>query len=103
MSFEEHRSTDARPENTFQPVSYRFRYLRGVVGESQRVVHLAVFADEDSVWSLCHREFGLGDVEQVERCGMPCLPCTGRAATAAAGFSPALQSGVLPAEGSDPR
>lgn len=91
------------PQGAFSTATYRFRYRRGVVGESQRVVHQSVFADDASVWSLCRRQFALDEVEEVERCGMPCLACTANAASAATRRTPALDRGSLVVEGSEVR
>lgn len=103
MSYEETQPVHTHPEGTFTTVTYRFRYRQGVVGESKRVVHQAVFTDDASVWSLCRREFAVGEVEQVERCGMPCVACAGHAAAAATNRAPALDGSPLVVEGSEAR
>lgn len=55
----------------------RFRYRSGVVGESDRAVHIPTGLDgDDEVASLCSRNFRFGDVEAVDAfAGMPCMAC----------------------------
>lgn len=101
MSYEEAEHGRARTDVEFSLANYRFRYVPGVVGESKRVVHQAVFTDGASVWSLCRNKFGIAEVEEVGRWGMPCMQCTARAAAAAT--KPALNGGSQVIEGSDVR
>lgn len=62
----------------------RVRYRPGVVGETRRVVHAAE-PTGSTAQTLCGTELSVADVEIVEYGGMPCMPCTARAALAAAG------------------
>ncbi|WP_338602669.1 hypothetical protein [Saccharopolyspora sp. SCSIO 74807] len=99
MSYEEVEHGKARTDVEFSLADYRFRYVPGVVGESKRVVHQAVFTDGPSVWSLCRNKFDIVEVEEVGRCGMPCMQCAARAAAAAT--KPVLNAGPQVIEGSD--
>lgn len=103
MSYEEAEPGRTRAEDEFSTANYRFRYVPGVVGESKRVVHQAVFTDGASVWSLCRQEFAVADVEQVGRCGMPCMACTAHAAVAATNRFPAIEGSPCVVEGSEVR
>lgn len=93
MSYGEAVPGRARAEDEFSTANYRFRYAPGIVGESKRVVHQAVFTDGTSVWSLCRRQFAIADIEEIGRCGMPCMACTGQAAVASNGQIPVLEEG----------
>ena len=63
-----------------------FQYKRGIVGESQRVVHCARGADDERLVSWCRREFDPTAVEPTAEPGAtpapgqatphgPCIPC----------------------------
>ena len=93
MSYGEAVPARRRAKDEFSTANYRFRYAPGVVGESKRVVHQAVFTDGTSVWALCRREFAVTDIEEIGRCGMPCMACTGQAAAASSGQVPVLDEG----------
>lgn len=75
--------SEVAPVRAPSAVRYRFRYLPGVVGEADRVVHQALSTDGALVFSLCRRRFPSAKVEIIDRTGMPCMQCAAHAAAAA--------------------
>lgn len=71
---------DAAAQGEGLPV-IKIRYRSGVVGETQRVVHAATFADE-SVITACALSIPVAQVERIEVGGMPCMQCAARIALA---------------------
>ncbi|MBP2478204.1 hypothetical protein JOF53_007076 [Crossiella equi] len=61
------------------------RVKRGLVGESQRVVHSVVVPDGAPVigtlTTVCGAMFAANNVDVVGRVGTPCMPCVIRLAT----------------------
>lgn len=61
------------------------RLKRGLVGETQRVVHTVVVPASapvvDTVTTVCGQVFARDQVDVVGRVGMPCMTCTARLAT----------------------
>jgi hypothetical protein len=59
------------------------RLRRGLVGETQRIVHIVSIADQGAtpvlLTAYCGFQFGRGQGEVVAEQGMPCLACLARA------------------------
>ncbi|MBB5159732.1 hypothetical protein BJ970_007331 [Saccharopolyspora phatthalungensis] len=57
-----------------------FRYKAGVVGESLRVLHYQLSADEHTITSLCQQTFRRSQMDECsEGTGAPCEACVLRA------------------------